>query len=58
VAGKAVATEGPAMPDGVLEVPAIPQGVAHVLVVRTLGVEDFIQCSYPSSGCAAGSSDR
>jgi hypothetical protein len=32
--------------------------VAHVLVVWTLGVEDFIQCLYPSPGCAAGPSDR
>jgi hypothetical protein len=31
--------------------------VAHVLVVWALGVEDFIQCSYPSAGCAAGPSD-
>jgi hypothetical protein len=28
--------------DGVLEVPAVPQGVAHVLVVRALGIEDVI----------------
>jgi hypothetical protein len=31
--------------------------VAHVLVLRALGIEDFIQCPYPSVGCAAGSSD-
>jgi hypothetical protein len=30
------------MPDGVLEVPAVPWGVAHVLVIRLLGVDDFI----------------
>jgi hypothetical protein len=46
------------MPDGMFEVSAVPQGVASVLVVRPLGVEDFIQCSYSSSGCAAGSSGR
>jgi hypothetical protein len=26
-------------------------------MVRTLGIEDFIQCLYPSVGCTAGSSD-
>jgi hypothetical protein len=31
--------------------------MVHVLVVRTLGIKDFIQCLYPSAGCAAGSSD-
>jgi hypothetical protein len=36
------------------EVSAVPQGVVHVLVVRTLGVEDFIQCLYSSAGRAAG----
>jgi hypothetical protein len=30
------------VPDGMFEVLAVPQGVAHDLVVRTLGVEDFI----------------
>jgi hypothetical protein len=45
------------MPDRMLEVPAVPLGVAHVLVVRALGIEDFIQCPCPSVGCAAGSSD-
>jgi hypothetical protein len=46
------------MPDGVLEVHAVPQGVAHVLVIRTLGVEDLIQCSHSSARCAAGPSGR
>ena len=46
------------MPDEVFEVPVVSQSVAHVLVVQTLGVEDFIQCSYPSVGCAAGPSGR
>jgi hypothetical protein len=35
------------MPDGVFEVPEVPQGVPHVLVVRALGVENLIQCPYP-----------
>jgi hypothetical protein len=30
------------MPDGVFEIPAVPQGVPYVLVVRALGVEDLI----------------
>jgi hypothetical protein len=30
----------------------------HVLVIQTLGVEDFVQCSYSSAGRAAGSSGR
>jgi hypothetical protein len=34
--------EGSAVPDRVLEVSAVPEGVAHVLVVRTLGVEDIV----------------
>jgi hypothetical protein len=32
--------------------------VAHVLVVRTLGVKDFIQCLHSSTGCAVGPSGR
>jgi hypothetical protein len=32
--------------------------VAHVLVVRALGVKIFIQCLYPSAGCATGPSYR
>jgi hypothetical protein len=46
------------MSDGVFEIPAVPQGVSHVLVVHALGVENRIQCPYPSTGCAAGSSGR
>jgi hypothetical protein len=34
--------EGSAVPDGVLEVSAVLEGVAHVLMVRTLGVEDVV----------------
>jgi hypothetical protein len=37
-----------------LEVPAIPEGVAHVLVVWALGVEDVVQCSFASVGCSSG----
>jgi hypothetical protein len=46
--------EGSAVPNGVLEVPAIPEGVAHVLVVETLGVDDVVQCTFASSGCSSG----
>jgi hypothetical protein len=46
------------MPHGMFEVSTVPQGVAHVLVVRTLEVEDFIQCSHSSAGCASSPSSR
>jgi hypothetical protein len=46
--------EGLAIPDGVLEVSAVPKGVAHVLMVQTLGVEDVIQCTFASAGCPSG----
>jgi hypothetical protein len=46
------------MPDEVFEVSAVPQGVAHVLVIRTLGVEDFIQCPHSFVRCPTGSSGR
>jgi hypothetical protein len=42
------------MPDGVLEVPAVPKSVAHVLVVRALGVEDVIQCALASARSSPG----
>jgi hypothetical protein len=38
------------MPDGVFEISVVPQGVVHVLVIRALGVEDLVQCSYSSAG--------
>jgi hypothetical protein len=40
-----------------LEVSAVPQGVAHVLVVRALGVEDVVQCSLASTRCPSGTRD-
>jgi hypothetical protein len=44
-----------------LEVSAVPEGVAHVLVVRALGVEDVIQralaSARPPSGARGGRSD-
>jgi hypothetical protein len=49
--------EGSTVPDGVLEVSAVPKGVAHVLVVQTLGIEDVVQCSLASTGCPSGTRD-
>jgi hypothetical protein len=50
--------EGSVVPDGVLEVSAVPKGVAHVLVVRILGIKDVVQCSFASIGCPSGTRDR
>jgi hypothetical protein len=49
--------EGSAVPDGVLEVSIVPKGVAHILVVQTLGIEDVVQCSFTSTGCPSGTRD-
>jgi hypothetical protein len=46
--------EGLAVPDGVLEVSAVSESVAHVLVVRALGVEDVVQCTFASTRCSSG----
>jgi hypothetical protein len=46
--------EGPAVSDEVLEVPAVPKGVAHVLVVRALGVEDVVQRAFASARSSPG----
>jgi hypothetical protein len=46
--------EGSIVPDGVLEVPAVPKSVAHVLVVRALGVEDVVQCALASARTSSG----
>src|SRR6187455_3509182 len=46
------------MSDGVLEVPAVTESMAHVLVVRARGVEDVVQRALasmrPSSGARGG----
>jgi hypothetical protein len=55
--GRRQRLEGSAVPDRVLEVSAVPEGVVHVLVVRTLGVEDVVQCSFASMGCPSGTRD-
>jgi hypothetical protein len=49
--------EGSAIPDRVLEVSAVPKGVAHIFVVRALGVEDVVQCLFASAGCPSGARD-
>jgi hypothetical protein len=49
--------EGSAIPDGLLEVSAVPEGMTHILVVRALGVEDVVQCSFASVGCPLGTRD-
>jgi hypothetical protein len=41
-----------------LEVSAVPQGVAHILVIRALGIKDVVQCSLASVGCTSGTRDR
>jgi hypothetical protein len=50
--------EGSVVSDGVLEVPAVPQGVAHVLVVRALGVEDVVQRAIASTRSTPGTRGR
>jgi hypothetical protein len=37
-----------------LEIPAVPEGVAHVLVVRTLSIEDVVQRAFASSRSSSG----
>jgi hypothetical protein len=46
--------EGSAVPDGVLEVPAVMKSVAHVFVVRALGVEDVVQRAFASARFSSG----
>jgi hypothetical protein len=50
--------EGSAMPNGVLEVPAVAESVAHVLVVWTLGVEDVVQRALASARSSSGTGGR
>jgi hypothetical protein len=46
--------EGSVVSHGVLEVSAVPEGVAHVLVVRALGVEDVVQRMFASARSSSG----
>jgi hypothetical protein len=50
--------EGSAVPDGVLEVPAVAKSVAHVFVVRALGVEDVVQRAFASARSSSGARGR
>jgi hypothetical protein len=50
--------EGPVVSNGVLEVSAVPKGVAHVLVVRALGVEDVVQRAFASARSSPGARGR
>jgi hypothetical protein len=40
-----------------LEISIVSQGVAHILMVRELGVKDVVQCSLASMGCPSGTRD-
>jgi hypothetical protein len=46
--------QGSVVPDGVLEVFAVPKGVAHVFVVWALGVEDVVQHAFASPRSSSG----
>ena len=46
------------MPDGVLEIPAVAESVAHILVVRALGVEDVVQRALASARSSPGARGR
>jgi hypothetical protein len=46
--------EGSVVADGVLEVPTVAKSVAHVLVVRALGVEDVVQRALASARSSSG----
>jgi hypothetical protein len=46
--------EGSVVPNGILEVSAVPEGVAHILVVWALGIEDVVQCTFSSVRCSSG----
>jgi hypothetical protein len=41
-----------------LEVSAFPQGVAHVLVIWALGIEDVVQCPLASARCPSNTRDK
>jgi hypothetical protein len=50
--------EGSVVPHGMLEVSAVPEGVAHVFVVQALGVEDVVQCAFASARSSSGARGR
>jgi hypothetical protein len=49
--------EGSTIPNGVLEISAVSKSMMHIVVVRALGVEDVIQCSFASMGRSPGTRD-
>jgi hypothetical protein len=57
VVGEVVEAGMVTIPDRMLEVSAVLQGVAHILVIRALGIEDVVQCSLASAGCTSGTRD-
>jgi hypothetical protein len=52
--GRRQRLEGSAVPHGMLEVSTVPKGVAHVLVVRALGVENVVQRAFTSVRSSSG----
>jgi hypothetical protein len=52
--GRRQRLEGSSVPHGMLEVSAVPKGVAHVLVVRALGIEDVVQRAFASARSSSG----
>jgi hypothetical protein len=46
--------EGSAVPHEMLDVSAVPKGVAHVLVVRALGIEDVVHRAFASARSSSG----
>jgi hypothetical protein len=56
--GRRQRLEGSAITHGMLEVSAVPKGVAHVLVVRALGVEDVVQRAFASASSSSSARGR
>jgi hypothetical protein len=52
--GRRQRLEGSAVPHGMLEVSAVLEGVAHVLVVLALRVEDVVQRAFASARSSLG----
>jgi hypothetical protein len=52
--GRRQRLEGSDVPHRMLEVSTVLKGVAHVLVVLALGVEDVVQCAFASARSSSG----
>jgi hypothetical protein len=50
--------EGSVVPHGMLEVSVVSEGVAHVFVVRALGIEDVVQRAFASARSSSGTRGR